>query len=396
MWTKGLIGLLIGRIATTLIASSMSVAIGWHLYQATGDAFDLALVGLFHVLPILTLSLVAGWVADNFSRKLILLCTATTQSLVMIIVALVMSSDELNKWALFASLFIMGVARTFFSPAIQSILPNLVATEHVNRAVALISSSWNLALMIGPFIAGMLIGWVDTQLYWYLLVFSIFTLGGFAMLPRLPKLAAGKMTVAVLLGGVHYLRSNRVVLGAMSVDLFIVLGGSVLALLPIFVTDVLNAGPEALGLLRAMPAIGATIMGVWLTKRKSNFSHAGKALFSALIVFTCSIFVFAVSKSVTMAAVALFIYGASDMVSVIIRNAIVQVWTPDELRGRVSAVNSLFIASSNELGDFRAGLMASLLGPVGASLVGGVFAIGVVGASAVLFKPLMLIKKIDK
>ncbi len=389
MYSKALYGLLIGRVATTVIASTMIVGIGWHLYEATGSAFDLALIGLFQIIPIFLFTLPAGWVADNFSRRTILLLSSTLQIVILIVIALIMNQEELNKWYLYGALIILAIGRAFFAPAIQSALPNIVKAEDLNKAVALVSSSWNLALTLGPFIAGFLIAWLDKDFYWLLLIFGVFNIVGFSLLPDFKK-RSDKPTINLtdILGGVAYLRRSPEVLGSMVVDLFIVLLGSVMAILPVFVKDVLNAGPEVLGLLRAMPAVGATLVGIILTRRQEPIKQNGRALFIALFIFSSSIVLFATVHIVWVAAVALFIYGASDMISVVLRSSIVQICTPDKLRGRVSSLNTLFIASSNELGDFRSGSAAALLGPVTGALVGGIMAFAVVGISMVLFKPL--------
>lgn len=389
MYNQALIGLLIGRIATTLIASTMIVGIGWHLYEATGSAFGLALIGLFQIIPIFLCTLPAGWTADNFSRKQILFVCSALQLIVLVLIALIMNQDVLNKWALYSALVVLAIGRAFFAPAIQSTLPNIVKPEHLNRAVALVSSSWNLALTLGPLVAGVLIAWMDKDFYWLLLIFGIFNLAGFSLLPALNSSSEKtSFHLSELLGGVTYLRKSPEVLGSLVVDLFIVLVGSVMAILPIFVKDVLNAGPEVLGLLRAMPAVGATLMGIALARRQKPIQKNGQTLFIALFVFSASIILFASVHIVWVSAIALFIYGASDMISVVLRAAIVQLYTPDGLRGRVSALNTLFIASSNELGDFRSGSAAALFGPVTAALIGGVMACAVAGIGMLVFKPL--------
>ncbi len=394
MWSRALWGLIIGRLATTLIASNMAVAIGWHLYQATGDAFDLALVGLFQIVPVISLSLVAGWAADHFSRRKILIFASSLQIAVILAAAIIMAQPQLNKWYLFISLAFLGVGRAFFAPAIQSVLPNIVPTEHVNRAVALISSVWNIALTVGPMMAGLLLAALDLKLYWFLLILGAFSLTGFLLLPDIKMEGKRSLNWQELLGGFHYLKQNRAVLGAISIDLAIVLVGSVMAILPIFVQDVLHEGPETLGLLRAMPAVGAVLIGMAITRRRQPIVRNGRVLFIALTVFALSIFLFAFSTSTWIACVALFIYGGADMFSVVIRGAVVQVLTPDKLRGRVSALNGLFIACSNDLGDFRAGSASALLGPFYAVLLGGVMALGVVGFSAVKFKSLRELREI--
>lgn len=393
-WTLPLLGLLLGRVSATLTQSVLAVAIGWHLYESTGSAFDLALVGLFQVSPILALFLITGWAADNFSRRTILVAAGALQILVAIAVAIIMTMSEFNKWYLYIALLFSGVARAFFSPAIQSALVNIVTPAHLNRAIALNSVCWNAALILGPFMAGLLVAVFDRQLYWGLILLCLITIAGFSLLPALKMSNRKTISMDDLLGGVRYLKANRNVLGCMLLDLLIVLFGSVMAILPMFVSDVLNEGPETLGLLRAMPALGATLSGLYLSRSGSGFNHTGKVLFRALGVFACSVILFAFSQSVFLAVVTLFIYGGSDMFSVVIRSSVVQLLTPDHLRGRVSALNGIFIASSNELGDFRSGSVAAILGPVNAILLGGVMALGVVIGGSIWFKSLRKLEKI--
>ncbi len=395
MWSKALIGLIIGRIATTLIGSTMSVSIGWHLYESTGEAFDLALVGIFQIVPVISLFLVAGWAADNFSRKSILLLSASLQLFVVLAVAILMNQPELNKWALFLSLSVLGAGRAFFAPAIQSVLPNIVSTDHLGRAVAAISSMWNIALTVGPFLAGVLLAMLDRQLYWVLIIFGLFTLGGFSLLPALKIHSERKLDLKDIFSGVHYLMHNNVVRGALFTDLVVILCGSVMAILPVFVKDVLHEGPETLGLLRAMPAVGATLIGLTMVRRKRAIERNGPLLFWSLIIFSFSIIGFAFSQNLYVACFALLIYGGSDMISVVIRSSVVQIMTPDALRGRVSAVNSLFIASSNELGDFRSGSVTAAIGPVACAVTGGVMSLGVVLLFRKTFRPLFELQKIE-
>ncbi|XOV78123.1 MAG: MFS transporter [Aestuariibacter sp.] len=394
-WSLPLLGLLVGRISATLTNSILAVAVGWHLYQATGNAFDLALVGLFQVSPILALFLLTGWVADNFSRRNILVASAALQIVVAIAVAIVMNQAEFNKWFLYIALLFSGVARAFFSPAIQSALVNIVNPAHLNRAIALNSVCWNAALIVGPFVAGLLVALLDTQLYWGLVLLGGFTILGFSVLPALKICNRKTISLDDLLGGIRYLKANQNVFGCMMLDLLIVLFGSVMAILPMFVSDVMQEGPEILGLLRAMPALGATIIGLYLTRSSGQFRQTGKVLFRALTVFACSILLFSVSTTTIVAAFALFVYGGSDMFSVVIRSSIVQLLTPDNLRGRVSALNGIFIASSNELGDFRSGSAAALLGPVYGVLLGGFMALGVVWGGRLWFRSLSELQEIQ-
>jgi MFS family permease len=386
---------LIAYVLVTLASSMLSVAVGWHIYQATGNPFDLALVGLMQMLPIAGLFIFAGWVVDNFRRDRILVACTVLQGVAYIGLAFSLGGDSINKLAAFSLLFLNGVARVFFGPAMQSTLPRIVEREELTRAVAISSTAWTTAGTGGPFLAGLLIAWIDTGVYWALGLVVFVAACFFLALPRMTVTRSMGRGVAQLLDGIRYVVTNPFVLPGISLDLFIVLLGSVVALLPVYAIDILNVGPEALGLLRAMPALGAVIAGV-LIARVPTLRHSGKQLFVALALFALSILVFAVSEIFWLSLVALLVYGASDMVSVNIRTTLIQLATPDELRGRVSAVNSLFISASNDLGDFRAGTAATIMGPVTTVLVGGVMALGVTAGGYLLFPKLRQLDRISE
>lgn len=366
----------IAYVLIMLASSMLSVAVGWHIYEATGNPFDLALVGLMQILPIAGLFIVSGWVADNFPRNRVLVACTILQGIVYLGLAFSFGGDTLNRGAAYSLLFLNGVARVFFGPAMQSTLPKIVSKEHLTRAVAITSTTWTAAATAGPFCAGLLIAWIDKGVYWALAVLAVLSTSFFFTLPGMAVIRSTGRGVAQLLDGIRYVVSNPYVLPGISLDLLIVLVGSVVALLPVYAIDILQVGPEALGLLRAMPALGAVLAGL-LMARLQTMRHSGTQLFLSLLVFSVSILAFAVSKNLWLSLAALLVYGASDMVSVNIRSALIQLATPDELRGRVSAVNSLFIASSNDLGDFRAGSVATVLSPVATVLLGGVMAVGV-------------------
>lgn len=379
---------LLGRALFSLVESILLVAIGWHLYQQTGDPFDLALVGLFQITPVLALFLVTGWVVDHVSRKKILVYGACLQTCVLVAIAWVMMAAEFNKWQLFVLLSGSGAIKAFMSPTLQATLVNIVPTDQLNRAIAMISTVWNLATTAGPFIAGVMIAKLQFNTYWWLVVGSLFTFASFACLPKIAASNQVSRSWAVVLGGFTFLRHNPIVMGCLLLDLLMVLLGSVVALLPVYAADILKVGAEGLGLLRAMPAIGAVLCGIYLSKYKQDFARTGTTLFVALFIFALSIIVFSFATSLIMAAIALFVYGASDMFSVVIRGSVVQHHTPDALRGRVSSVNSIFIASSNQLGDFRAGSSAAAFGASNAALYGGLSALLVAAAGALYFKDL--------
>ncbi len=392
IYSNAFIRFLVGRATFSLIDSVMSVAVAWHLYQATKDPFDLALVGLFQITPVLALFLVTGWVVDHVSRKKILIAGAVIQFIVVISVAMQMQSPDFNKWHLLLCISLYGVGKAFMSPALQAALPNIVSASHLSKALALTSTAWNIALTVGPFAAGLLLAWVDRNIYWYLLGISLITLFSFTHLPPISVSNRTQDGRKDLLGGVRFLKANPIVLGSLSLDLLIMLLGSVIALLPVYAADVLHVGSSGLGLLRAMPATGAVLIGLYLSRYKSEFAHIGRTLFIAFGVFAASVLVFSLSNVLWLSAAALFVYGAADMFSVVIRGAVVQHNTPDALRGRVSALNSIFIACSNQLGDFRAGSIAAALGPVGAAFTGGICAAIVAAGGAWWFADLRKLK----
>lgn len=371
----------------SLASTMLSVAVGWHIYAATGNPFDLALVGLMQILPIAGLFIFSGWVIDNLQRKHVLVVCALVQGSVLLGLAASLGSGELDRLVVFGLIFLNGMSRAFYSPAMESTLPGIVSREYLSRAVAITSTTWTAAGAAGPFIAGFLIAWLDTDIYLLLASFC-FTAG--ILMSWLPRITVRKSTgrgLAQLLDGIRYVYRNPLVLPSISLDMFIVLLGSVVALLPVYAIDVLQVGPEALGLMRAMPAVGAVVAGVLLA-RLPVMRRTGALLNAALAVFALSILVFGLSGVLWLSLLALFVYGASDMVSVNIRMTIIQLATPDELRGRVNSVNSLFIATSNDLGDFRAGAVATFVGPVATVLAGGFMAAGVVVGAYLLFPTL--------
>jgi MFS family permease len=374
---------LTARIFGALAASMLSVAIGWHLYKASGDPFDLALVGLMQILPMFALFILTGWVVDHFPRKPLLLGCAFTEVVVYAGLAFTLNSGELNRFAVFGLLLLHGAARAFYSPVSQAVLPNIVPKMQLSRAVAMVSAAWTSAETIGPFAAGLAIAVLDFGVYYLLVALGLACALTFSALPRITTGRLMRRDGRSLLGGVRYVLASPIVLPSISLDLFIVLLGSVTALLPVYALDVLNVGPEELGLLRAMPALGGALMGMliaWLPPTR----RAGRQLFIALGVFALSILVFAVSRSLWLSLAALLVYGASDMISVHLRSTLIQIATPDALRGRVSAVNSLFIGASNQLGDFRAGSVAAVFGPVPTVLLGGAMAVAVAAIGAML------------
>ncbi len=383
---------LVTRVLTTLASTMLSVAVGWHIYAATGNPFDLALVGLMQILPIVGLFIVSGWVVDNLQRKHVLIACNVLHGLVYVGLAFSFGSGEFDRFVVYGLLLMSGVARAFHMPADQAILPSIVPQHELSRAVAITSTVWTAAGTAGPFAAGFVVAWLDTDAYWLLAVFVFAAALLLLFLPTITVRRPAGRGLTQLLDGVRYVVRNPLVLPALSLDLFIVLLGSVVALLPVYAIDILNVGPESLGLMRAMPALGAVAAGIVLT-RLPAMRNSGRLLYVSLLVFALSIIVFALSGSLWLSLFALLVYGAADMVSVNVRMTIVQLATPEELRGRVNSVNTLFIASSNDLGDFRAGTMATAIGPVATVIAGGMMAVAVAVGGYLLFPTL---RKLDR
>ena len=378
---------LCGQTLVSLASTMLSVAVGWHLYEATGDPFDLALVGLMQIIPIASLFIVSGWVVDNVRRKFVLIVCTGLQAAVFLGLAIEFESASFERYVVFGWLFLNGVSRAFYSPAGQSILPGIVSQEQLSRAVAISSTTRTAAEAAGPFVAGFLIAWIDKDIYRALMVATLGAAPLFLLLPAAKVRRPVGRGLSQLLDGVRYVAGNPLVLPAITLDLFIVLVGSVMALLPVYAVDILGVGPEGLGLMRAMPALGAVAAGV-VFSGLAAVRNTGKLLFVSLLVFALSILVFALSGNLWLSLAALFVYGATDMVSVNVRMTTIQLATPDDLRGRVNSVNSLFIATSNDMGDFRAGAVAAWFGPVVTVFAGGVMAIGIVVGGYYLFPTL--------
>lgn len=390
-----LVSYLLASASMSLVSISLTVSVGWHLYELTGDPFDLALVGLMEITPMLCLFIITGWVIDKFSRKAILILCAAIELLMCLLLSWVMNAETINKQLIFACLFLHGTVRAFYMPAMQAVLPNIVSKEFFPKAVAISSTVWNIAFTAGPFAAGLLIAWLNYGIYWVMVGISLLATLLYFQLPFIAPQKTTSHALSELAGGIHFVRKNPYVMGSISLDLFIVMTGSVMTLLPIYALDVLHVGPEALGILRAMPALGAVMVGVAMTNMPP-LRYAGNSLFASLLVFALSILIFAWSENLWLSFFALWLYGATDMVSVNVRSTLIQLTTPDELRGRVSAVNSLFITSSNKMGDFRAGAVASFLPPVATVTLGGVMALGVVVLGYFWFPEIRKVDRMDE
>ena len=388
-------GYLSARIAIGIANTMLIVALGWHLYEITGDPWSLALVGLMQIIPVYVFFFVSGYVIDRFPRVWVVRACALVEALAVLGIAQILTQGDPDLPTLYVLVFVHGAGRAFHGPALHAIVPNIVPREVLDRAIAMSSTSWNAASIVGPVVAGYLILLLDRQIYGVIALASAATLIGYLFIPsiRIPQEKGDRLKT--LLAGIQYVRGKPIILGGLTIDLLMVGFGSVMVLLPVFAADILLVGPEELGLMRGMPALGSVLMGLFLSTRRREISGAGPKLWFSLIVFAASILVFSLSESLILSLVALFFYGASDMVSVNIRMGMVQAATPEYLRGRVAAVNMLFIQTSNEGGDFRGGALAGLLGPVQTVLIGGILGLGFLAWSRKQFPGLYTLDKIS-
>ncbi len=366
------------RVLSTLALHMQSVAIGWQLYTLTGSALDLGLVGLVQFLPIIPLTLVVGQIADRYDRRLVVVLCHVAEAAATAVLALGSVGGWLGRGGLLSIVAVLGIARAFENPARAAMMPGLVPLAQLPRAIASVTAAGQTARIVGPALGGVLYALGATTVY--LTVAALYVVG--AALVGLvdnaqPARPREELTAASLFSGVGFILRQRLLLGLMSLDLFAVLLGGATALLPIYARDILGTGPSGLGLLRAAPAVGALAMSLLLTRRAIE-RNAGPVLFGSILVFGVATIVFGVSTSLPLSLAALGVLGASDLLSMIIRQSLVQIRTPDGMRGRVSAVHSLFTGTSNQLGEFESGLLAAAFGAVAAVLVGGVGTIVVV------------------
>lgn len=377
------------RAASSIAFQMQAVAVGWQIYALTGSAWYLGLVGLAQFLPMFMLTLVVGHVADRYDRRLVARICQTVEGVGAATLALGSFGGWQRKESILAIVFIMGAARAFEGPAMQSLLPGLVPAEALPRALAWSASANQTATIIGPAVGGLLYTAGPVTVYTTVCVLFL-TASFFITLIRAgqPSLKREPPSVRALFAGITYIWRHPPILGAISLDLFAVLLGGATALLPIYAKDILNTGPWGLGLLRSAPAVGALATSIWLARNPLR-RKVGRIMFRAVAVFGLATIVFALSTSFTLSLLSLVALGAADVISVVIRGALVQLETPDEMRGRVSAVNFMFIGTSNQLGEFESGVTAALFGTVPAALLGGIGTLIVVGLWMRLFPQLL-------
>jgi MFS family permease len=383
------------RISGSTAGQMQSVAIGWQVYEMTGSPLDLGIVGLCIFLPELSLALITGQVADHFDRRRVLaLATALDALCVLALLALTVAGNR-DVYLIFAVLVLTGTARAFQAPASFALLPNLVRPQQFANAAAWISAAWQAAAVAGPALGGFLYLLGPQVTYGTcatLLLLSAFMVSTVQLVTT--TLKRGVINWQSMLAGVRFIRHHPLVLGATTLDLFAVLLGGATALLPIYAKDILDVGPSGLGILRSAPAVGALIAAVimlrWPIRRDT-----GKALLAWVGVFGLATIAFGVSANLWLSLAMLALLGGADMVSVIVRRVLIQIATPDEMRGRVSAVESVFIGASNELGEFRAGVMGALFGVVPAVVIGGIGTVLVVAFWTRLFPELRAVDRLE-
>lgn len=390
----------LARVMVIMGAEAQAVAVAWQVYEITHRAIDLGYTGLVLFLPGLLFLLPAGHVADRYDRRQVILVCYTVQILcTMTLLAFALSG--LHRVApIFSVLFLIGTGRAFSGPASSALLPHLVSSEHFVNAITWGATVFQIANIAGPAVGGLLYT-LPVHPWFYgaplVFLFTLLTGIGFVVLIACLHVRPGRMehraiSVDVILAGFRYVWKARLLLGSISLDLFVVLLGGATALLPIFAHDLLHTGPQGLGALRSAPAAGALIVSVWMTFRPL-VRRAGALMFTAVAFYGVATIVFGLSRNLPLSLAALVLVGASDMISVVIRSSMLQLATPSSMRGRVSAVNSLFVGASNELGEFESGLTAQWWGAVRAVVTGGLGALAVTGIWSLLFPAL---RKVDR
>lgn len=380
---------LTGRLAASMGSQMIDVAIGWELYERTNRALALGFVGLVQVVPIILLALPAGHVADRFDRKrvaMLSLLLLIAGSLALAAISFTVAPVPL----IYLTLFIIGVALAFHRPAVAALLPQLVPPEKFANAVTWNSVGWQLASVVGPALGGLIIAWRHHAGVVYLIdaaLMLVFVVRLTQIRGQQAVRAPRAVTIRSLLGGVHFVWQTKVILAAITLDLFAVLFGGATTLLPIYAKDILHVGPDGFGWLRAAPSIGAVIVAALMLGRPP-MRRAGKSLLWAVAGFGVATIVFGLSRAFPLSLLMLVLAGGLDMISVVVRQTLVQLRTPDEMRGRVSAVNSVFIDTSNELGGFESGASAALFGPIVSVIGGGIVTVLVVIAVAIAWPEL--------
>jgi MFS family permease len=393
----------VARLASTMAQISMVVVIGWQVYDIArhtmglkAASFQLGLVGVVQFVPLFALTLVTGWAADRIDRRYIARAALALEAVCAAILGWLSWTHTTTLPALFGVAALLGVARAFAMPALQALAPNLVPRDILPRAIALSSIAWQVGAILGPALGGYLYAYAPYLPY--AVAGALFAISLVCIFLIGPKPQTGvdrnRHPWKQMVDGLHYVRRNRIVLGAISLDLFAVLLGGATAMLPVYARDILHAGPQGLGHLRAAPAAGATLAAAWFSIRPLKHD-VGVKMFAAVGVFGAATIVFGLSRSMVLSLACLVVLGAADMLSVYVRQSLIQLSTPDDMRGRVGSVSSLFISASNELGEAESGFLAALIGPVAAVVAGGIGAILVTVTWARIFPELRRARNFD-
>ena len=393
----------LARLTSTIAQMAMVIVIGWQVYDIARHtmglkeaALRLGLIGLVQFIPLFALTLITGWTADRVDRRWIARAAVALELGCAAALAWFSWSHTTTLEILYVVAALLGVARAFAGPALGALAPNLVPREILPRAIALSSIAWQSGAIAGPALGGYLYAWAPFAPYATSTILFGVSLSGLLLIGPVARtrIDRGPNPWAQMVDGLRYVRRNRLVLGAISLDLFAVLLGGATAMLPVFARDVLHAGPEGLGHLRAAPAIGATLTAAFFSIRPLTH-QVGLKMLVAVGVFGAATVIFGFSRSMPLSLLCLALLGSADMFSVYVRQSLIQLYTPDAMRGRVGAVSSLFISASNELGEAESGFLGALIGPVPAVIAGGVGAIAVVLLWSWWFPELRLAKSFD-
>ncbi|TPG54528.1 MFS transporter [Sphingomonas glacialis] len=391
------------RFAMTIAQNAMIIVIGWQTYtiarttmSPAGAAAQLGLIGLLQFIPLFVTTPVSGWVADRFDRRLITRCTVTLQALCALTLALVTYSEGMTLPVLFSVAVLLGLGRAFAGPAFGALAPNLVPREVLPTAIALSSISWQVGTIIGPAVGGFAYAAAPWGAYALATVLFCIALAGLLTIPPVPRTIVPSKAhpIRQIIDGLAYVGENKLVLGAITLDLFAVFLAGTSALLPIYAHDILKVGPQGLSLLAAAPAAGASVVALFFSFRPIK-TNVGPKMLGAVLVYGVATVAFGLSQIMALSLAALAVAGAADMFSVYIRQSLITLHTPDDKRGRVGAVSQLTISASNELGEAESGFLAAALGPVGAVLVGGGGAIVVTILWTYLFPSIRNAKTFD-
>ncbi|EHM02148.1 transporter, major facilitator family protein [Acetobacteraceae bacterium AT-5844] len=391
-----LLAFLGSRSLSALAYQMQTVAVGWQIYELTRSAMALGLVGLAQFLPMVLLVFVSGQVVDRFDRRRIAAICQGLSALCAVAFAYASFTNAITPAMIYVLIALFGVAKAFEGPSLQALLPGLVPPAIFSRAAALSASCFQTVTIIGPSAGGLLYGLGAGVVYSIVAaIFALAALSASLIRMRQPARPRDKVTLEAVFGGLRFIRSRPEIMGAISLDMFAVLLGGAVAMMPLYAHDILHAGPWGLGILRGAPAVGALAVSILLA-RKPIKRHAGLLMFGAVAVFGLANIAFGFSTWLPLSALALAVAGGADVVSVVVRSTLVQLRTPDDMRGRVAAVNMLFIGTSNQLGEFRSGTLAAGIGPVASVVLGGVGTVVVAGVWMKLFPKLRNLQRLDE